>query len=440
MSTPKPNDDDDRKVAPEAEATAYRPRRPRSIVALFSVMLLLSLLAIGGLVWALTSEREDPDAIHLPTYSAKSLAEMHPLPVEPDMTQEQAPEILPDATEDTTSIEETTMPTPALNNTDEQAEPEQMESSMQLDEEKAAPEEPAAVPEQKKLEEQSEKKMAPEPVIEKEEIKPQSQLQPVPDKIFPASARPKIAIIIDDMGLNRPQSRAVVALPGQLTLAYMPYAEQVEQQTKQARAQGHELIVHMPMEPDDMAHNNPGPDALLEKLPQAENVARLQRNLGKFDGYIGLNNHMGSALTADRNALLPIMQEVKKRGLWFLDSKTAPNSKAAQIAAELHIPYAERDVFLDNTQSVPAILAQLRALEKAANNRGYAIAIGHPHAQTVAALRQWLPTVKNFELVPLSAIIAARFPHEELPRYARRQCDGKTTISSVQDKKTSFVR
>lgn len=246
-------------------------------------------------------------------------------------------------------------------------------------------------------------------------------LQPPADMRAARFPHPVIAIVIDDMGLDRRRSAQIAALPAPVTLAYMPYARQVAQQTAQARAGGHELIVHMPMEPDDLARNNPGPDALLVKNAEPENMRRLDKNLRAFDFYMGVNNHMGSALTADRAAITPVLQDLKKRGLWFLDSKTNPRSVASGVAADIGLPFAARDVFLDNVDSRAAVLQQLYVAENLARRKGYAVAIGHPKDGTVAALKDWMRNVpqRGVTLVSLSTIIAARFPNSAVPRYAK---------------------
>ncbi|HEY1095758.1 MAG TPA: divergent polysaccharide deacetylase family protein [Alphaproteobacteria bacterium] len=238
---------------------------------------------------------------------------------------------------------------------------------------------------------------------------------------LPHFAKPVIAIVIDDMGLDRRHTTQITALAAPITLAFMPYAEQLDTQTKQAWTAGHELIVHMPMEPEDLAHNNPGPNALLLKNGTDENVRRLDHNLASFQGYMGINNHMGSAFTMSRAAVTPVLEDIKKRGLWFLDSKTDARSVASTVADEIGLPYASRDIFLDNVNSKQAVLAQLKQVEQVARKKGYAIAIGHPKEGTVTALQEWLPQIqqRNFALVPLSTIIHARFPKAAVPRYAR---------------------
>jgi len=232
-------------------------------------------------------------------------------------------------------------------------------------------------------------------------------LPPEPDPVLPGHGlSPVIAIVIDDLGLNRRQTAAVMALPGPLTLAFIPYAEDLANQTGAAQAQGHEIFLHLPMEPIDPA-KNPGPNALLTSLTPDELAMRLAENLDRFSGYVGVNNHMGSRLTQDAGAMAIVMAELKRRNLLFLDSLTIGNSVANLTAQRLGVPSARRDIFLDNDPEVAAILAQLSALEAVASRRGFAIAIGHPYSATVAALTQWMPgaLARGYRIVPASEII-----------------------------------
>src|SRR3546814_100979 len=164
-------------------------------------------------------------------------------------------------------------------------------------------------------------------------------------------------------------------------------------------------MVHFPMEPS-VASADPGPNALLRSLDPAEIERRLQWGLVRFDGYVGVNNHMGSAFTEDAKGMGIVLRELEHRGLMFLDSRTTPRTAAPGIARSLGMPFVQRDVFLDNEQSVPAIAAQLAELEAKARVNGAAIGIGHSHPTTVAALRAWLPglAARGFTLVPVSAI------------------------------------
>ncbi|ACI97556.1 conserved hypothetical protein [Rhodospirillum centenum SW] len=221
----------------------------------------------------------------------------------------------------------------------------------------------------------------------------------------PAEGRPRIVIVIDDMGLDHRRSGRVVALPGPLTLAWLPYARDLPIQTRQAHQRGHELIVHMPMEP--AGSGDPGPNALLVRQSPEEIRSRLRTNLDAFSGYVGINNHMGSRFTADAAASAVVVEELARRGLLVLDSRTTADSRLRDEAVRRHVPSASRDVFLDHVQTPAAVSAALEKVEATARRQGLAIAIGHPHDVTTEALARWLPTLagKGFQLVPLSAVV-----------------------------------
>ncbi|HET6518422.1 MAG TPA: divergent polysaccharide deacetylase family protein [Geminicoccaceae bacterium] len=224
----------------------------------------------------------------------------------------------------------------------------------------------------------------------------------------PMDGRPVIALVVDDLGLNRRHTAEVIGLPAPLTLAFLPYAGDLRRQAREARAAGHELLLHVPMEPIGL--EDPGPDALLASLPDDELRRRLRRDMASMDGYVGINNHMGSKLTADRRAMALVMDELRNRGLLFIDSRTSPLTVAGAEAHRSGVPHAGRDVFLDNEADVGSVRAQLDLLESVARRTGAAIGIGHPYPETVAALAEWLPTVeaRGFSRVPVSALVARR--------------------------------
>jgi hypothetical protein len=224
---------------------------------------------------------------------------------------------------------------------------------------------------------------------------------------IPAGA-PKVVIILDDMGVNRAMSEAAIGLPGPLTLAFLPYGSATGELVETARARGHELMVHMPMEPLNKSLD-PGPDVLRTSFSEPEFMEALRRNLGAIEGYVGINNHMGSKLTQDRRAMERVMGELRRRGMLFIDSRTIHSSVAAEIAGEFHLPSARRDVFLDHYPDYESVMAALEKLEDVARKHGTAIGIGHPRAGTVRALYAWLPTLqeKGIALAPVSAAVRA---------------------------------
>ena len=220
-----------------------------------------------------------------------------------------------------------------------------------------------------------------------------------------AENKPKIVIIIDDMGNNRRMSELMGSLEGPLNFAFLPYAPGVESQTKKIRAQGHELLVHMPMEPTGSEY--PGPNALKTGLSEQDLKANLDWNLSRFEGFVGINNHMGSRFTKDQAGMAVVMETLKDRGLLFLDSVTTGGSKGPGLAIRMGLPWAGRDVFLDNEIDEAAIHAQLLKVERIAKRKGLAVAIGHPHAATYRALKAWIASLddKGFALVPVSSIV-----------------------------------
>jgi len=219
-----------------------------------------------------------------------------------------------------------------------------------------------------------------------------------------APGQPMIAIVIDDMGLDRVRSERTTRLPAPLTLAYLAYANDLDTQTGAARKAGHELLVHVPMEPGPGA--NPGPHALLTSLTADELNRRIEWNLSQFTRFVGINNHMGSKATADRPSMAAVMTKLRDRGLLFLDSRTTGATVAEAEAEKQGIPALSRDVFLDHDPSPIAVRAALDQVEAIARRQGHAIAIGHPKDATIEALAEWLPDVRarGFALVPVSAV------------------------------------
>ncbi|MEQ9326469.1 MAG: divergent polysaccharide deacetylase family protein [Rhodospirillales bacterium] len=221
-------------------------------------------------------------------------------------------------------------------------------------------------------------------------------------------SRPLVSIVIDDVGLNSARTSQVAALKGPITIAFLPYSDNLPDQASKVRAAGHETIVHVPMEPS--AQEDPGPNALLVRLPEQELKRRLDWALKRFDGFVGFNNHMGSRFTANAARMELVAEAARERGLLFLDSVTSADSVAFQVVSNRGVPAARRDVFLDNDSSFEPILVQLDRVEKVARETGSAIAIGHPHEATIEALNQWLGEIeaRGLQLAPLSAVVRLR--------------------------------
>ena len=221
--------------------------------------------------------------------------------------------------------------------------------------------------------------------------------------------QPLIAIIMDDMGPDQSAAERVVALPAPLTLAFLPYADDLQVMADAARSAGHEVLLHLPMEPE--GNEDPGEMALTLSLSADELKRRLNWSLNRFTGYVGVNNHMGSRFTADMNAMRVVLEDVRRRGLLFLDSKTSPDSVGEQLARAMGAPAASRDVFLDHpADDRLAVRRELAKLERIAREQGYAIAIAHPRPDTLAVLSPWIVSApaRGFTLAPLSQIYDLR--------------------------------
>ncbi|GAB2178942.1 divergent polysaccharide deacetylase family protein [Dongia sp. agr-C8] len=221
--------------------------------------------------------------------------------------------------------------------------------------------------------------------------------------------RPMIAIVLDDVGATPGDVPGALGLPGQVTLSIMTYAANAAKIAAEAHRAGHEIMVHVPMEPINR-DADPGPNALLVNLDAAEIAKRLDWGLAQFPGYVGINNHMGSKFTQNAPGMRVVLEQLKARGLLFLDSRTIANSVGDALAAELGVTHLQRDVFLDDVIDEADIMKELARTEAIARKHGVAIAIGHPHRDTVEALRQWIPEAeaKGFVLVPISAVAKKR--------------------------------
>lgn len=220
--------------------------------------------------------------------------------------------------------------------------------------------------------------------------------------------RPMIAIIFTAIGIRQSATQAVIEdMPPAITLAFSPYGQNLEDWGERARAAGHEVLLMLPMEPQRYPANNPGPDTLLIDASVDENTERLHRVLGKMQGYVGVMNDMGSAFTANEDAMRPILADIKNRGLMFVDARSTHLSIASSLAQEITLPIAYNNRFIDQNPTEAAIKDMLAALERTAESRGTAVGLARalPISQTV--IKEWATNMQQkglFQLVPVSAI------------------------------------
>ncbi|HKJ89067.1 MAG TPA: divergent polysaccharide deacetylase family protein [Gammaproteobacteria bacterium] len=220
---------------------------------------------------------------------------------------------------------------------------------------------------------------------------------------------PRAAIIIDDMGNSWSAARTISRLPFPVAVAVLPDTPYAVRTARRAHARGKEVLVHMPMQPMDDSIPL-GPTFLREGMARGRLQRIMRSDLQEIPYAEGINNHMGSALTADAKRMGWVMDVLRHRGLLFIDSRTTAATQGLAQAKAAGIPTAARDVFLDNRPNVEYVRRQFRRLLKEARAQGTAIAIGHPHPATLKVLREMLPTASaaGVEIVPVREVVAVR--------------------------------
>lgn len=229
----------------------------------------------------------------------------------------------------------------------------------------------------------------------------------------------KVAIILDDLGMHESIWPTLSELPLAITYAYLPYGKYTSEQASMARKIGHEIMIHLPMEPHTTSEGktiDPGPDALYTAMQDIEIDQMAHINLDNLKEIaVGVNNHMGSKFTEWQQGLEEVLHIVKSEGMFFLDSVTTAHSAVPTAAESVNIPLLRRDIFLDHSQEIEDIHAMLTKLEERAKKNGHAIAIGHPHGTTLQALKEWIPTLeaKNITLVPITNLLQEKIDEAE---------------------------
>jgi polysaccharide deacetylase 2 family uncharacterized protein YibQ len=226
-----------------------------------------------------------------------------------------------------------------------------------------------------------------------------------------ADRKPRIAIVIGNLGVSGAATEAAIQLlPGTVTLAFSPYSPELDQDIPLARAAGHEVLLTLPMEPIAYPGVDPGPKALLTSVSAAQNLDRLEWLLGRFAGYVGVTDYIGSRLMASDADLRPVLLELHRRGLMFFDSRSVPNEVGGRLAKQLGLPTVENGHFIDYEASRESIDKALVAAEQEARRKGTSIALGFPYPVTIERVAAWargLPA-KGIELAPITAMVFDR--------------------------------
>jgi polysaccharide deacetylase 2 family uncharacterized protein YibQ len=214
-----------------------------------------------------------------------------------------------------------------------------------------------------------------------------------------------VAIVIDDMGYRQNTGKALLALDLPLSFAFLPFTPFSDELQQEARDKGRDILLHLPLEPTD-SKANPGPGALTTAMDPEAMQSIFQNDLQAVPKAIGVNNHMGSRFTASPQAMRTLMTMLRVRTLFFLDSVTAADSVAYELARETGVKSERRTVFLDNDQNPDKIRAQLDLLIRLAKEHGQAVGIGHPYPATVEALRQYQAQLRTqVEMAPIHRLV-----------------------------------
>lgn len=218
---------------------------------------------------------------------------------------------------------------------------------------------------------------------------------------------PQVAIIIGGLGISASSTAdALSKLPGTVTFAFTPYASDLETLVGRARDKGHEVLLQVPMEPFDYPDNDPGPQTLLSSLSADQNVDRLHWLFSRMQGYVGITNYMGARFTASDNAIAPVLREVSRRGLIYVDDGSSPRSTAGQIAGANKLPFVKSDVAIDAVPSATEIDNALRRLESSARERGIAVGYSSALPASIDRIAKWAKAAqtRGITLVPVTTV------------------------------------
>ena len=223
--------------------------------------------------------------------------------------------------------------------------------------------------------------------------------------VKPPGKLPRVAIIIDDIGYDHVLADKFIELGAVITLSVLPYSPFHNRIINNAKKNGIEIMLHLPMEPVEYPHVDPGKGALFTSMTADELITTLNQDLDSLSCVKGVNNHMGSKMTTVSFQMNQIFSILKKRELFFIDSRTTHETLCRSSARLLRIPFAKRDVFIDHIQDSGFIRKQIKQLVSIANRQGESVGIAHPHPETYKVLSEMLPYLqKRVLLVPASKI------------------------------------
>ncbi|MEA1651598.1 divergent polysaccharide deacetylase family protein [Nitrospirillum sp. BR 11164] len=220
--------------------------------------------------------------------------------------------------------------------------------------------------------------------------------------------RPRIALVMADLGWSPSALEKVLArMPAAVTLAFAAGAPNLQKAVDQARGDGHEVLLQVPMEPQGFPLNDPGPGTLLTSLSDEKNVDRLETAMASATGYVGLTNLTGTKFLASHDSLQTVLRQVQRRGLIYVDSWPTTSSQATRIATQLGLPRAVSDVQVDRSPSDAGVAAQLAELERLAKLNGVAVGYAQPYPVTLEGIARWAVGLRDrgIVLAPVTAVV-----------------------------------
>lgn len=217
----------------------------------------------------------------------------------------------------------------------------------------------------------------------------------------------RVAIVVSGLGLSQTGTqRAIKELPEEVTLAFAASGNSLQRWMQEARRSGHEILLQVPLEPFDYPANDPGPETLLTSKSPARNIENLHRAMGEITNYTGIMNYLGGRFLSNPDAMEPVMRDIGKRGLLFLDDGSSAQSKTEAVAKGTELPYAFADLQLDGQVDVNAILKRLDELERIAKRNGQAIGVAAAFDESIEAISKWSEEagMRGIEIVGIAAL------------------------------------
>lgn len=258
---------------------------------------------------------------------------------------------------------------------------------------------------------QEEPSVVKEPIKETKKVVPRKAAVPKKEKAKPSLPKPvllrQVAIIIDDIGYDQKQVQELLKINADITFAVLPLCPHSREAAEMFHKARKETLLHLPMEPVSYPREKPGQGALFTDMSNEEIVLQLEKNIASVPYISGVNNHMGSKFVMDEQKLTVVFNKLKKKKLFFVDSRTSSDTKTIVAAEKVGLPIGLRNIFLDNNRDYKEIYNILISVANKNGDNSPVIIIGHPYPETIRAVSDAVKVLKEkeIEIVPVSRII-----------------------------------